>query len=313
MWNGRCSNEWFNLDIEDEEKKNTLIRQLHKILRPYAAARKNEEKLSKDFVKAMSTYDNSTKVLKVAQKELASTKTTLEETIQSVSDKELEIQNHSENSAQQEAIDVEREVARLQEEYQNICAGISKGDETLPDQISKALSDSKAADVRIKQAKMKIDHISKALKTSQKEMEAQAKASESLAKKRDKIKSNVDDLQSSLDRINFSSDEFNALEHEKVKLEKSVTGYQEKVDMLNAQLQGRLAFEYADPVRGFDRSKVKGVVARLVTVKNDKYATALEVAAGGKLYQVVVDEAIVGKALLERGKLKRWDPLHLLQ
>jgi structural maintenance of chromosome 2 len=46
-------------------------------------------------------------------------------------------------------------------------------------------------------------------------------------------------------------------------------------------------------------------VARLITVKNDKYATALEVAAGGKLYQVVVDEAIVGKALLERGQLKR--------
>ena len=31
--------EWFNLDIEDEEKKNTLIRQLHKILRPFMLRR----------------------------------------------------------------------------------------------------------------------------------------------------------------------------------------------------------------------------------------------------------------------------------
>jgi structural maintenance of chromosome 2 len=141
--------------------------------------------------------------------------------------------------------------------------------------------------------------------TARKEMEAQSKTSASLAKKRDKIKSNVDDLQSSLNKLIFSSSEFNSLELEKTNLEKIVASYQEKVDMLYAQLQGRLAFDFADPVRGFDRSKVKGVVARLITVKDDKYSTALEVAAGGKLYQVVVDEAIVGKALLERGQLKR--------
>ena len=105
--------------------------------------------------------------------------------------------------------------------------------------------------------------------------------------------------------MNFSSNEFNGLDAEKVILENSVAALQEKVDTLNAQLQGRLAFEYSDPVRGFDRNKVKGLVARLVTVKNDKYSTALEVAAGGKLYQVIVDEAIAGKALLDKGQLKR--------
>jgi structural maintenance of chromosome 2 len=131
----------------------------------HAKARRNEEKLSKEFVKATSTYQNCTKVLKIAQQELDAAKATLQEATQSVSEKELDIQNHSENDiAQQEAIDAEREVARLQEEYQNICAGISKGDETLPDQISKALSDSKAADARMKQAKMKFDHLSKELK-----------------------------------------------------------------------------------------------------------------------------------------------------
>ena len=31
--------EWFNLDIEDDEKKNNLIRQLHKILRPFMLRR----------------------------------------------------------------------------------------------------------------------------------------------------------------------------------------------------------------------------------------------------------------------------------
>jgi structural maintenance of chromosome 2 len=57
------------------------------------------------------------------------------------------------------------------------------------------------------------------------------------------------------------------------------------VDQLSARLAA-LEFRYSDPHPGFDRSKVKGLVAELVTVKEEASATALEVAAGSKLYQV---------------------------
>ena len=63
-------------------------------------------------------------------------------------------------------------------------------------------------------------------------------------------------------------------------------------------------FQYRDPERGFDRSSVKGVVAKLVRVKDPANATALEVAAGGKLYQVVVDTEATAKALLSKGQLR---------
>jgi len=45
-------------------------------------------------------------------------------------------------------------------------------------------------------------------------------------------------------------------------------------------------FQYQDPERGFNRGKVKGVVAKLVHLQDPATTTALEVAAGGKLYQV---------------------------
>ena len=45
-------------------------------------------------------------------------------------------------------------------------------------------------------------------------------------------------------------------------------------------------FQYRDPERGFNRGKVKGVVAKLVHLQDPTTTTALEVAAGGKLYQV---------------------------
>lgn len=95
------------------------------------------------------------------------------------------------------------------------------------------------------------------------------------------------------------------MDQEKVDLEAAMTDLEEQLDTVSTQLQSRLSFEYEDPVRGFDRSKVKGLVAKLVDIKDSKYATALEVVAGGKLFQVVVDEAITGKALLDRGKLSR--------
>jgi chromosome segregation ATPase len=47
------------------------------------------------------------------------------------------------------------------------------------------------------------------------------------------------------------------------------------------------------------------VVAKLVHVRDATAAMALEVTAGGRLYQVVVDNHATGKALLERGGLTK--------
>lgn len=49
---------------------------------------------------------------------------------------------------------------------------------------------------------------------------------------------------------------------------------------------------YRDPERGWDRSKVKGLLANLITVRDVSYATALEVVAGGRLYNIIVDTEV---------------------
>lgn len=45
----------------------------------------------------------------------------------------------------------------------------------------------------------------------------------------------------------------------------------------------QLAFDYVDPVKNFDRSKVRGPIAKLIQVKDVSTATALEVVAGGRV------------------------------
>ena len=136
-------------------------------------------------------------------------------------------------------------------------------------------------------------------------MKQEEKSSEKLSGKRKTTAEKVETLRNNLSSISFSPEEYSDLEGEKVELENSVGSLQDTVGTLTAQLQGRLAFNYSDPVRGFDRSKVKGIIAKLIRVNEPAHATALEIVAGGKLFQVVVDEAITGKALLSRGKLQR--------
>jgi hypothetical protein len=68
----------------------------------------------------------------------------------------------------------------------------------------------------------------------------------------------------------------------------------------------QLDFNYTPPP-GFDTRKVKGLIASLLALKPEDHgkSTALEIAAGGKLYNVVVEDERMGKDLPERGGIKR--------
>lgn len=270
-----------------------------------------EEKYSKELVKVTSAWQNSVMTAKEAKQDMDSAKALVTETNQTVQSKKTEIQSDSTSisAAQKATMKADADLERLTTEYQNMCAGISSEESgegmTLPDQISKAHSDANAADARVKQANMKMSHLEKSIKSVEKDMNREKKSSAKLAEKREKTAEKLNTMKSKLSSISFSPDEYNGLDCEKVELENSLGNLREVVDTLTAQLQGRLAFNYSDPVRGFDRSKVKGMVAKLICVKQPAHATALEVVAGGKLFQVVVDEAITGKALLSRGKLQR--------
>jgi len=78
---------------------------------------------------------------------------------------------------------------------------------------------------------------------------------------------------------------------------------------LEAQLNARLDFQFTRWTRNFDESRVRGRVASLITVKDEKEgeksaALALEIVAGGNAYAVVVDNHITGRELLDHGQLR---------
>ena len=66
-------------------------------------------------------------------------------------------------------------------------------------------------------------------------------------------------------------------------------------------------FDYDDPFPNFDRRKVKGVAAQLISLSEEHYpkATALEITGGGKLFNVVIEDELVGRDLIKNGNMKK--------
>lgn len=133
-------------------------------------AKTDEEKKSKDLVKATSAWENKKLAVASATKDHTEAQAAVSESKNAITEMEQNISNKisSIQKAKDEAVQAEDNLTKLQTEYQNMCAGISsdEGDEgrTLPDQISKAHSDANNAEARAKQAQMKIDHLGKSLK-----------------------------------------------------------------------------------------------------------------------------------------------------
>ena len=131
--------------------------------------KKEEENLSKQLVKTTSAWQNSQQQTKKAESDLEEARSVVVEATDVLGKKEQEIANESKSIDTIVSVkaDTEKELDRLTSDFQNMSAGLSmsQGDEgmTLPDQIAKAHSDSKTAEAKVKQATMKINHLTKEL------------------------------------------------------------------------------------------------------------------------------------------------------
>lgn len=157
-------------------------------------------------------------------------------------------------------------------------------------------AEAKAASTRIKHLTKQLQEVKKTLVTKEKNGNEFMTKFQAEAKLLQELKHQIADL-------NFDAEAAKSME-ENLQTEKSkLRKLQDEVDKLSSQLMA-INFEFQDPERNFDRTRVKGTVAKLVHVEDAAATTALEVAAGGKLYQVVVDSEETAKALLSKGQLR---------
>ena len=85
-------------------------------------------------------------------------------------------------------------------------------------------------------------------------------------------------------KLGYEEGKEEELDGERRVLSQDVHRLREKLETLEARFP-HLQFDYRDPEKNFDRRKVSGLVCKLIKVNDVKNATALEVAAGGKVRQ----------------------------
>ncbi|CAM9698542.1 unnamed protein product [Chrysoparadoxa australica] len=277
----------------------------------YKKAVKREEELSKALVKITSAWQNKQAAVKSDQEAVDALKSGEAESEVAKKDKAEQIEASKAGLAavQAEVDEKEKACEALQSDYQNMCAGVaSEGNSeslTLTDQIAEAAAEVEAAQARVEQGSMKIQHLKSSTKEMAKKVGAAEKEVKKLVKDRDAAAAKVAAAEKTMSTLNYDPEEASKLQQVCDTEKAAIRDLRETVEGLSAQLAGRLNFDFASPAPGFDRSKVKGMVANLVRVQDPATSTALEVAAGGKLYQVVVDNEQTGKLLLQKGKLRR--------
>ncbi|KAI4755739.1 putative nuclear condensin complex subunit Smc2 [Aureobasidium sp. EXF-3400] len=173
-------------------------------------------------------------------------------------------------------------------------------------QLQDARNRLSAASTEQEQAKLKISHLEKRLKEDEPRAKKAEKENAGLLKSLDGLRSEAKGLEAELSRIGYESGREEAMQKEQSQLQQRIRELKEKADGLKRRV-ANIDFSYSDPTPNFDRSKVKGLVAQLFNLdKNFTQAgTALEICAGGRLYNVVVDTAQTGTQLLQNGKLKK--------
>ncbi|WIA16380.1 hypothetical protein OEZ85_013075 [Tetradesmus obliquus] len=182
--------------------------------------------------------------------------------------------------------------------------GRDESNKSLQERLADAQNAQTAADAEAKAADIKQKHLGKQAAEQRKALASKDKEGSAMRQQLDKAQQQVARCTQALQELGYDAAAAEQLEEARRAELAALRSAKEAVEALGAQMHG-LDFTYRDPERGWDRSKVKGVVAKLVRVKDPAAATALEVAAGGRLYQVVVDTHESAKALLDRGQLTK--------
>ena len=239
-------------------------------------------------------YQNSVKDLQAQVKE----KSKLYEQLQSQYD-----------SAKSDLDKQTAEVETKEELLQTLQTGVAskEGQESgYQGQLQDAKNRVSATATEQEQARLKITHLEKRIKEDEPRAKKAKEQNSGLLKDLETLKTQAKKLEADLTKLGFEPGREKAMYQQEVSLQQDIKTLREQADAMKRKV-ANIDFNYSDPSPGFDRSKVKGLVAQLFALDKGKTraGTALEICAGGRLYNVVVDTAQTGTQLLQNGKLKK--------
>ncbi|KAJ8536666.1 hypothetical protein K7X08_035067 [Anisodus acutangulus] len=264
--------------------------------------------LSCDLVKESSVLKNQEDILKTEKKNCVKIGKNLEELKQSTEEKVAAVRKAEEGASdlKKRAEELSMSLEAHEKEYQGVLAGKSSGNEEkcLEEQLADAKVEVGNAETELKQLQTKINHCEKELKGKKTQLLSKREEASAVENELNNGKKQVEKLQNALESISYKEEQMDLLQSDRAIEVDAIQKLRDEIRVLSSRL-ANIDFTYSDPVKNFNRSKVKGVVAKLIKVKDSSAMTALEVAAGGKLFNIVVDTEDTGKQLLQKGGLRK--------
>ncbi|KAM0935809.1 putative structural maintenance of chromosomes protein [Dioscorea sansibarensis] len=264
--------------------------------------------LSRSLVKETSVMTNLEESLRTEEASAQKILMSIEDVKRSMGERDSAVNKVDDGASglKKRVEDLTKDLDECEREFQGVLAGkSSRNDEKcLEDQLRDAKAAVGETETALKQLQTKISHSENELKEKRELLTSKREEAASVENELNLRKEELENLRTTLASITYEEGQMEALEKERTNELGMVQQLKDEIRILSGQLVN-VQFSYRDPVANFDRSKVKGVVAKLIKVKDSSTMTALEVAAGGKLYNVVVDTENTGKQLLQNGDLRR--------
>ncbi|KAH6602712.1 hypothetical protein BASA61_000877 [Batrachochytrium salamandrivorans] len=197
---------------------------------------------------------------------------------------------------------------KLEELLQTLTTGLSStngSDSGYMDQLRSEKQKVSASASEAQQANIKIAHITKELQEAVPKLKSAEKQNSGLENDLRASDGVIKMLQEQISTIEWNPEEEGGLLAARQNEQNNLGIIDESIHDLESAGFAR-HFSYSNPTPNFDRSTVKGFVADLINISEGNLgaSTALEVCAGGKLYNVIVESEIVGSQLIQKGKLK---------
>lgn len=263
------------------------------------------DRLSKQIVQETSRLNNLKEVHEAEMAGLVA----LHESLKDLDESKIKGRIDAARARRDEAVgSLERAIAEI-EAARSELAGAEAGDgrdasnRSLQERLEDAMNGITEAGGAVKSAQTAVKHQQKMLSEATKELKAKEKNGSQLQREFHDEQLKIQKMKEMIEGMSYDEMKAQVVESRIEEEEQAVRMLADKADQMSSRV-GASEFHFKDPVKGFDRAKVKGVVSRLVHISDPKYSSALEVAAGGKLYQVIVDSEQTAKQLLSGGQLR---------
>ncbi|XP_078047334.1 structural maintenance of chromosomes 2 [Augochlora pura] len=266
--------------------------------------------IEKKQFKLLAEVNSNKEDVKAANKAIEELKTNIKDDENAFTSKQKEFAKVGDLFKQLKETDQQdcKAVQAAQEKYQKITSGLLESQDgenaTLEQQLIAVKQAATEAQTQYKQCDMTLKHNKEQLKKKTTELKNTGDEYKKYTKDLDDKEKELQNLENQLKKLDYQDGTIESLKEQRLTLRNEIRVLEEKVDYFESRYP-QIRFEYQKPEPNFNPKSVKGVVGKLVTVKDKRAAYALDIVAGGKLYNVIVDSETTSKKLLQRGQLQQ--------